>query len=324
MAGAVLDLGSHCSAALFAGDAPLFALADGTIHRRAEAGGRVRAHSALLAAAATADRRSLLTTGEDGRVCRTDATGEPAELVAVPRKWVSCVASSVRGALAYGSGRSVWVGEASGPLRELQHARSVASIAFSPDGSRLAVARYGGVSVHAVDGDASPVDLEWKGIYAGIGFAPDGRFLIACMQDELLHGWRLQDARHFRMAGYAARIRDWAWSADGRWLATSGAASAVLWPFDGADGPMGSTALEVGAPRGDVLVTAVACHPRGAELAIGYADGAVALASIDDEAGRMLRAADRGAVTSLAWHNSGARLAFGTASGKCGVLDVPQ
>jgi len=322
MAGAVLELGSHCAAALFAGDAPLFALADGTIHRHAD-DARLRAHSALLAAVASADRRSLLTSGEDGRVCRTDASGEPAELAAVPRKWVASVASSVRGALAFAAGRSVWLITA-GQTRELPHPRSVAGMAFSPDGSLLAVARYGGVSLHSVDGVVPPTDLEWKGIYAGLSFSPDGRFLLAFMQDELLHGWRLRDAQHFRMSGYPARIRDWSWSADGRWLATSGAPAAVLWPFEGAYGPMGSTALEAGAPRGEVLVSAVACHPRRDVLALGYADGAVALASFDEDGARVLRAAGRGAVTSVAWHNGGERLAYGCDSGECGVLEVPQ
>ncbi|MGE0874305.1 MAG: WD40 repeat domain-containing protein [Burkholderiales bacterium] len=324
MADAVLDLGCHCTAALFAGDAPMFALADGTIRRGAGADACLRAHSALLAAVASADRRSLLTSGEDGRVCRTGVSGDPAELAAIPRKWIGSVASSVRGTLAFAAGRSVWLSEAGGPLRELQHPRSVAGIAFSPDGSLLAVARYGGVTLHAVSSATPPAELDWKGIYAALAFSPDGRFLLAFMQDELLHGWRLKDSRHFRMSGYPGRIKDWSWSADGRWLATSGAHAAVLWPFEGEDGPMGSTALEVGAPRGDARVSAVACHPRRDEIALGYADGAIVVASFDDDAAVTLRDAGRSAVSSVAWNSEGSRLAFGSELGECGVLDVRQ
>lgn len=330
MAPAVRELGSHCNAALFAGDVPLFALADGTVHRWVEAtgeGGGARAHSALLAAAPTPDRAALLTSGEDGRVCRTDGSGEPVEIAAAPRKWIACVAASPLGEVAFAAGRSVWLSGKSAPPRELQHARNVAGVGFSPDGSRIAAARYGGLTLHAVAGDAPPVELEWKGIYAGLTFSPDGTFLMAFMQDEVLHGWRLAqagvEARHFRMTGYPARIRDWSWSADGRRLATSGAHSAIVWPFEGPEGPMGSTALEVGTPR-EALVSAVACHPSRAAVAIGYADGALAFASFDAQEERLLRASGRGAVTSVSWHNGGAQLAFGSDFGECGVLDVPQ
>ena len=332
MTPAVRDLGSQCAAALFTGDALLFALADGTVHHWAEEdrGTRTRStrtHNALLAAIATPDRAALLTTGEDGRVCRTDGSGEPVEIAAVPRKWVSCVAASPQGQVAFAAGRSAWLHEAPGKLRELQHPRSVAGIGFSPGGNRIAVARYGGVTLHALDGPGAPVELDWKGIYADLSFSPDGNFLLAFMQDETLHGWRLPDggreAKHFRMTGYPARIRNWSWSGDGRWLATSGAPAAVLWPFDGPDGPMGSTALEVGKPRGEALVSAVACHPSQPAVAIGYADGALAVASIDTQEEHTLRAAGRGAVTSLAWHAGGARLAFGSGLGECGVLEVP-
>src|SRR5690606_29277275 len=134
-----------------------------------------------------------------------------------------------------------------------------AGLAFSPDGGRIAVARYGGVSVHPVYPEAQRLELEWQGIYDGIAFSPDGRFLIAFMQGALMHGWRLEDGQHFRMTGYSERIHGWGWSAGGRWLATSGAPSAILWPFEGFEGPIGAAALELGTPRSDALVSAVAC-----------------------------------------------------------------
>jgi len=332
MTPAVRDLGSQCTAALFADDALLFALADGTVHRwteedRCTQTRSTRTHSALLAAIATPDRAALLTSGEDGRVCRTDRSGEPVEVAAVPRKWVNCLAASPQGPVAFATGRSVWLQASAGRLRELQHPRSVAGVGFSPDGTRIAVARYGGITLHPVDGDAAPIELEWKGIYAGLAFSPDGNFLLAFMQDETLHGWRLpgagREAKHFRMTGYPARIRDWSWSSDGRWLATSGAPAAVLWPFDGPDGPMGSTALEIRKPSGEALVSAVACHPSQPAVAIGYTDGALAVASIDTQEEHTLRGAGRGVVTSLAWHAGGTRLAFGSGLGECGVLEVP-
>lgn len=323
------ELGSPCAAALYIEETPLFALADGTVHRGTQDDHGARAHSALLVASATVDGDALLTGGEDGRVCRIEAVGEPVEIACLPRKWIDSVAAGPQGLVAFASGRSVWLLNADGPLRELQHPRSVAGVAFSPDGARIAVARYGGITVHDLAGASAPAELEWKGIYTGLTYAPDGRFLLAFMQDAVLHGWRLpengQPARHFRMTGYAARIRDWSWSADGRWLATSGAQAAIVWPFDGADGPMGRTALELGAPRGEVAVSAVACHPALPLVAIGYGDGALALASINDPLEEStLRESGRAAVSTVSWHNGGLQLAFGTEAGECGVLDVPR
>jgi WD40 repeat protein len=317
-----LELGSHCAAARFLGDTPLFALADGTIHRWKGADESERVHAALLAAAASNDRQALLTSGDDGRVCRVERAGAPVELANLPRKWIASVACSALGPVAFASGRTVWLHGASSELRELQHPRSVAGIAFSPEGSRVAVARYNGVTLHWLFRAEAPVELEYKGIHTGLTFSPDGRFLVAAMQENFVHGWRLADGQHFRMTGYPAKVKDWAWSASERWLATSGGFSAVVWPFDGPHGPIGRNALEIG-PRAETLVTAVACHPREDTIAIGYADGALKVAPIEAEGERLLRAAGRGAITSIDWHRAGDRLAFGSNVGECGVLDVP-
>ena len=59
------------------------------------------------------------------------------------------------------------------------------------------------------------------------------------MHEPALHGWRLADNRHMRMTGYPGRVRSMSWSAGGKFLATSGADTVILWPFASKDGPMG-------------------------------------------------------------------------------------
>ena len=81
------------------------------------------------------------------------------------------------------------------------------------------------------------------------------------MQENALHGWKLADAKHMRMTGYPAKVKSLSWSAKGKWLASSGAPAAIVWPFQGKDGPMGKAPLELGT-RGDTMVTCVACHPE--------------------------------------------------------------
>ncbi len=59
------------------------------------------------------------------------------------------------------------------------------------------------------------------------------------MQENALHGWQIADGSDMRMSGYPAKTRSIAWTAKGRYLATSGANAAILWPFHFKDGPMG-------------------------------------------------------------------------------------
>ena len=138
------------------------------------------------------------------------------------------------------------------------------------------------------------------------------------MQESTLHGWRIADAKHMRMSGYSARVRSLSWSAGGAFLATSGSEQLILWPFDGKDGPMGRQPKILAHSESRVVV--VACHPRQPVVAVGYADGAVKLVRIDDDALILVRRSDGHPVSALGWDKTGQTLAFGTESGEAGIL----
>lgn len=317
------DFRSHCLSAAFIGEQPAFALADGTVRRVGAEIDCVQAHAvSSLAAARVAGADAMLTSGEDGRVCRVGASGEAREVGAVPRKWITSIGER-RGRLAYASGKTVWLHAADGdPARQIVHPRNVKGLSFSADGSRLAVAHQDAVSIHATDATAAPLELAWNDIHTASTFSPDGRFLVIAAQNCFLHGWRLADRKHFRMLGYSTRVDDWSWSGDGVLLATSGAAAAIVWPFDGDDGPMTRSAYEI-APRAGRIATAVAWRPGTRQLAIGWDDGEVNLAAFDDaQSARPLRAAGRGPITSIAWNEGGSRVAFGSAAGECAAMAV--
>ena len=89
------------------------------------------------------------------------------------------------------------------------------------------------------------------------------------------------------------------WSAKGKWLASSGAPAAIVWPFQAKDGPMGKAPLELGT-RGNIMVTAVACHPIEDVVAIGYADGMILAVRFADAKEVLLRRPGKGAITSMA------------------------
>jgi hypothetical protein len=116
-------------------------------------------------------------------------------------------------------------------------------------------------------------------------------------------------------------VKSWSWSVKGKFLATSGAPAAILWPFSGKDGPMGKAPLELGT-RGDSMVTAVACHPVEDMLAIGYQDGMILAVRFSDSREAVLRRAGASPVRTMGWDGKGARLAFGSEGGEAGVIDI--
>lgn len=318
---APLDLSGHCIAACWIADVPHFALADGTVHRLDHGHKSVAAHDGLLAAVPSLDGRVLLTAGEDGKVQAISPAGEVSLLGEVPRKWVHAVAAGPQATVAWASGRNAYVRLADGTVREFQHQRTAEGVAFAPKGLRIAVARYNGATLHFPAAAGKPTELEWAGAHMMVMFSPDGQFLVTAMQENALHGWKLADGKHMRMSGYPAKVKSLSWGPKGRWLASSGAPAAIVWPFQSKDGPMGKAPLELGT-RGDSMATAVAFHPGDEVVAIGYADGMVLAARCADQKEVLLRRPGKGAVGTLAWDPTGQRLAFGSDAGDCGVIDI--
>jgi len=318
---APLDLDGHCVAAVFIGDVPHFALADGSVHRLDHGHKTVQANDGLLCTAYDAAKDRLLTGGEDGKVFAIGRGGAAEVVGEAGRKWITSVAAGPQGALAWASGRSAWVKLPDGKVRQLDHPRSVEGLAFAPKGMRIAVARYNGVTLHFPATDGKPAELEWAGAHTGVSFSPDGNFVVTTMQENALHGWKLADGKHMRMTGYPAKVKSLSWAAKGRWLASSGAPAAIVWPFLTKDGPMGKAPLELGT-RGNFMVTCVASHPSEDIAAIGFDDGMILAARFGDAKEILLRRPGNGAITAMTWDRAEARLAFGSQAGDCGVIDI--
>jgi WD40 repeat protein len=317
------DFGGFVETAGFLGEEPVFALADGTV--RFPAGGErvTKVHEGgLITARFDAAGGRLLTGGEDGRVVAIfSSDGGSRELASIGRRWIAAVAAGPNGVVGFSAGRIAYVLQASGALKEFAHPRSVEDVAFAPKGLRIAMARYDGASLYFAGTDSPPASLEWKGAHIGIAFSPDGRFLVTRMQENALHGWRVEDGKHMKMTGYPGKVKSWSWSAKGKFLATSGAPAAILWPFSAKDGPMGKAPLELGT-RGNSMVTAVSCHPAEDMVAIGYVDGMILAVRFSDAREALLRRSGKGAITSLGWDRAGRRLAFGSDEGDGGVIDI--
>ena len=311
----------HAAFALGDGSLRLVALADRATWREAAAH-----DGAALALAPDCAAGAWLSGGDDGRLLRIGVDGSVAELAGFGGKWVEHVASHPgdkgSGLRACAVGKAVHLLDGAGKtLKALAHPSSVAGIAFDARGKRIGAAHYNGASLWFVASKSDhPRRLEWKGSHIGIAIHPDGDAVVTSMQENALHGWRLSDGQDMRMSGYPAKPRALSFTRNGKWLASSGADSIVLWPFF-AGGPMGKPATELAG--GDAaLCTTVACHPQQEVVAAGFSDGLVVAADIASARVLPVAAPGRGPVSALAWSADGSHLAFGTETGFAALVDL--
>jgi WD40 repeat protein len=317
-----LDVGGPVVGAHFLVDTAVFVLGEEALLLVPRQGDlrRIAAHGGAILSSA-ADRKRVITGGDDGKVVATAADGASA-VIAIDsrRRWIDHVAIGPDDAVAWSAGNHACARAGGGAERVLEVASTVGGLAFLPKGYRLAIAHYNGATLWFPNARAAPDKLEWKGSHLAVIVSPDGRFVITAMQEPTLHGWRLADHKDMRMSGYGARVRSLDWTAGGKWLATSGSTQLILWPFQGRDGPMGKTP-RILAPS-EAQVEVVACHPKQELAAVGYADGLVLLVRLEDGAEVLARAPDDSAVAALAWNAGGNLLAFGTEGGLAGIIDL--
>ncbi|MGY6570960.1 MAG: WD40 repeat domain-containing protein [Salinarimonas sp.] len=319
-----LNPGAHVVAIGFLGETAAFATGEGAVILwRGGAEHRVDAHPEAAVLCAACDGERFVTGGDDGRIAVTGGDGSTREFAQVPGAWIDALALHHDGGVAWSAGRHVTARDRKGKEKRFTAASSARGLAFAPKGYRLAVAHYNGVSLWYPNLEKEPDALVWKGSHLDVTWSPDGRFVVTAMQENALHGWRLEpDRGHMRMSGYAAKPRSLSWSADGDMLATSGADAVIAWPFDSREGPTGKAPREFGIR--DARVTRVACHPRMPICAAGYDDGCVLLVRISDGSELLVRpAVKRSAVSALGWDSAGKILAFGCDDGAAGVLPLP-
>ena len=257
-----------------------------------------------------ADDHAFLSGGDDGCVYIIDPQLDAPTLLAEQKhKWVDQIATSVEGLRAYSVGKNVYLlndaGEAVG--EPMAHPSSIGGMAFSPNGKRLAVSHYNGVSLWWTNAKGGmPVKLTWKGSHLGVVWHPDGKIVMTSLQESALHGWRLADNAEMRMQGYASKVHSMGFTPKGRYLATAGADQVICWPYFGG-GPWNKTPLVLGG-QDNRLVTRVAPHPKDDLVAAGYDDGMVILAPLDGRMEYMISVPQTGkgnAVVGLAWNGEG-------------------
>ncbi|MDI2112150.1 WD40 repeat domain-containing protein [Commensalibacter nepenthis] len=274
----------------------------------------------------------FITAGDDNQILRIVPGKEP-ELLVKTKRWAEHMvtwfdATGVSTLLAFSVGKEVHVyqDQFDAPITILEHESTVSDVVFNKDGQKLVTSYYNGTTLWSITGKESAKIKEfvWKGSHLVVALHPQEEAIVTAMQDHDLHGWRISDGHNMRMSGYPVKVQSLSFSNDGKWLATSGAESVVMWPFfDG--GPMGKPPVELpGIPGG--YCTIVRFHSVYADLlAAGFIDGSVLLISPDGEKVLPITLGqdkDFGAITALNFNSSGDILCFGTEKGVIGVIDL--
>ena len=315
---------AQITAIVFDTEGAIFALGDGSV--RFEDGAFSAAHDgAILCAVTHPSGNGVITGGDDGRLIWHRRADAGVLATSAKGQWIDAVdASAESGLIAFSAGKTLTVLDAkdAGFRRDFQHERTVSGVAFEPKGRRIATSTYGGAALwFARIAEQKPTFLKWAGSHTAVTFSPDGAFVVTAMQDSQLHGWRLKDQKNMRMGGYPSKVRAFSFLSNGQLLATSGAQGAVLWPFVGANGPMGREATEIGFDETS-MVQWVAASDRHGRVTAGLNDGRVWVA---DPAGQGLDRikAEKGApIVALAFDAAATRLAWADEDGQAGIADL--
>ena len=264
----------------------------------------------------------FVSGGDDGRVLRIAADGTSTELLAQKGKWFEHLVAHKTGAVAGSAGKSMFLFR-DGEVREFgPHPSTVAALDFSKDGSRVACAHYGGITVWSLSKDVTlpPRRFAWQGSHVALRWSTDGKFIATGTQENDIHVWRVAQATDMRMQGYPAKVKSLSWTADSRYLYTSSQPVFTAWPFAG-KGPEGKPPLQFG-DEGAGLMTVVAAHPSAEFVAGGYDSGELQLGDIRTKRSVVLKMADGSAITCLAWSPDGFKLAVGNDRGDLLTIDL--
>lgn len=277
---------------------------------------------AVLAMTADPSGDGFVSGGDDGRLLRLGSDGSVSELANQKGKWIEHIATHrANGAIAAVAGKMVLVVKDGQTSEFGPHQSTVADLDFSKDGSRVACAHYGGVTVWSVGNvTLPPRRFAWAGSHVALKWSTDGKFIATGTQENDIHVWRIAQATDMRMQGYPAKVRSLSWSADARWLYTSSQPIFTAWPFAG-KGPEGKPPVQFGE-EGASLITVVAAHPTAEFVAGGYESGELQLGDIKTRRSVVLKLADGSAITCLAWSTDGVRLAAGNDRGDLLVVDL--
>lgn len=292
-----------------------------------EAGGKflheLRGHDAgTMSISWSADSRFLASGGQDGFARIWDAgSGAECHKLEGGAQWVETVAfSPVRDYLGTGAGRHLKLWKADGELVNTfaPHPSTILDISWQPGELYFATAAYGQLSNFHAEKREAVKSFPWKGSILVVCWSPDGNYLATGNQDASVHFWYRKTGRDLEMSGYPAKVRELAWDAGSRYLATGGSPVVTVWDCGG-KGPAGTRPALLEA-HGRFL-SALAFQHKGPLLVSGCQGGQVFVWNHRKPDCPLRGSELDGAITQIRWAPDDLRLA---ASSETGMVRVFQ
>ncbi len=112
------------------------------------------------------------------------------------------------------------------------HTSAVYSVAFSPEGQRLATGSADGTArIWDVHGEVRPLVLKHSAAVNSVAFSPDGRTVATASDDKTVKVWdALTGQGLFTFTNHAASVRAVAFSPRGDWIVSAGEEEPTSWP----------------------------------------------------------------------------------------------
>ena len=283
----------------------------------------LRGHQGMVSSVAfSPDSQRILTAGADGTARLWDANGTQAAELRGHRGIVRAAAFDHKGLRIVTAGDDdtvrVWDADGVMAIAMLDNGRTVAaSVAFSPDGQRVATA---GDIARVWDGRRGTLLRELRGHGAfvrTVAFSPDGRRLVTASPDRTARIWDAVSSTPLAKLDHQESVAMALFSRDGtRVLTTSWDRTAKVW-----DAGSGTLLNELGGHAGPV--TAAAISPDGRRVVTGgQSDDVPRLWRLDLGEPPLLLDKQHGYVVVAAFDGTGSRLLTG--SNQVRVWDVEQ
>jgi len=271
----------------------------------------------------------LASAGQDGkiRIWGVESGLERAQMVG-GAAWVEQIAWSPDGAyLASAAGKKLRFWDRTGVLLQecVDHASTIADLAWKPTPLRgknqpaLATASYGGIRLWRPTQAEPTREFVWKGSSLVLQWSPTAAYIATGDQDSTVHFWITTSGKDLQMYGYPGKVKELAWDQAGRFLATGGSPTVVIWDCSG-KGPENTKPLMLEGHTDSL--TALQYQPRGALLASGGADGLVMLWQPTASKRPLATMEHADSVASLVWSPDNTLLAIGGAAGAVRLLEV--
>jgi len=207
----------------------------------------------------------------------------------------------------------------------LHHDSPIGTLALSPDGSHLAVACEGNVTLWEIEKNPATADQLTPSQHpVCLAWSPDQTKLALGQQTGGVTIWRLEDNQTIALPDYPAPVRSLAWSIDSDNLVTSGAFRIITWPLNQLKtNGVHPTSLDTGKPS-LAAVEAIALHPNRPLIAAGYENGMLIITQVGKQDELVIKTEGQGALVAAQWSRDAGFVAIGSDQGLATIIELPQ